>query len=380
MVFFLIVYLSILISYIAPKREKNWALLCSFALIFILWALQYKMTQDWNTNYHRWLAANNMTSLYHWERDLEPVILMLLKLSKPIGFFGWNICCAFFELFVIWKYIKKFVSPRYYWVSVAVLTLSVLHALLLINSNRHGLAVIVMMLCTYTLLSFKIPINNIGFKIVAKILVFFLFYVIAINIHGGAYASFLILVFYLMAIKIKKVNVVYLMVILNLLFFSRFLFESSSLQEFFIMIYSKTSLEHFDGYIESLQTTENLSKINGIISFVFLNLTGLLYNRMKLSMRLFSCLLLFAIVFRPFMTGNLDRVFQYYQIYSIILIPYLFRLLSTSKYEIVKELSFPFGMFLFVLASYDLYKSVTTSYLWMRWLDFTTIFSQPNWI
>ena len=143
-------YLSLILSFgfLFFMRDKHKALNISILLLTIPWCFQYQMTQYWDVNLLRWdfVNVNAKVGLDGEDRQLEPLYTWILQLCKPLTFYGFLIVCGVFELLVIYIFLKKFVPPKLYWISIFILMIKVNYGLLIINSNRQSIAVMMMMM------------------------------------------------------------------------------------------------------------------------------------------------------------------------------------------------------------------------------------------
>lgn len=380
MIFF-IVFIAIFIPYIAPPEKRLAALYISLLLLFIPWGLQYEMTQDWEPHLIHWNVVNNGASLIYESKELEPVYVFWLELLSPFTYFGYLMICAILELSIIGYCIKKFVNPDYYWVSIAVLMLCVQNGLLMINSNRMTMAL--MLIIVGVLFLFKNDgyesfedIDEKGIKW-NRLLLFLVMIFIAINIHSGAIAAAGLLLIYIASKKLVYLNTFGWIAAMNVIFMLRFFVDVSSLQLFGLMYLESFGVEDFEEYIDEIENAENVSKVYTPILFVFLNVILLTFHKMTSVMKFFALAFIIHIQFTTYMIGAIGRVLQYYYIYSIFLVPYLVSLTKTYEWEIVRKVC---CVLFFLLIVYDFIKYVTTDFCYERWTDFHTIFEAPYWM
>ena len=381
---FLIVFLAIFIPFIAPEDKKIEALLITVLLLFVPWGLQYEMTQDWEPHLLHWNVINNGAAIMSETREIEPVYVFLLEMLSPFTYFGYLMICAILELGIIAYCIRKYVDPNYFWISIAVLMLCVENGLLMINSNRMTMALMVTIVGVANLFrdDENADCNNEADNAIRwnRILVFVALWLIAINIHGGAIAAIGLLPIYFVSKKISNLSSMAWIVIMNLFFALRFFVDASSLQILGMMFLGSSGVEDFDMYIEEIDAAESISKVYTPIFFVILNVILLTYDKMTPVMKFFALAFIVKIQFSSYLVGNIGRVLQYYHIYSILLIPYLVSLTKSWENEFVQRVRTPICMFSFILIIYDFIKFVTTNYCYERWQDFTTVFEAPSWI
>ena len=394
MIFF-IVFIAIVIPLVAPYEQKRLALYISLMLLFIPWGLQYEMTQDWEPHLLHWNVVNESTSALLESRELEPVYVFWLRLLSPFSYFGYLMICALIELGIIGYLIIKYVAPELYWVSIAILMLCVENGLLMINSNRMTMALIVTIIAVLCLFKHQCSeeneygdgeLENVsdeqnkrGLNIQGLIL-FFVFFVVAVNIHGGAFAAIGLIIIYVFVLKIKNLNRPFWIILMNLFFLLRFFVDASSLQTLAFLYIGGVELEGFDNYIDEIDIAERISRVYTPIFFIFMNVILLTYHKMTTIMKFFALALIVKIQFHSFLIGSIGRILQFYYIYSIILIPYVIQLMECSEYGIIKKSKRIVCVLSFLLIIYDFIKNVTTDMCYERWPDFHTIFSAPVWL
>lgn len=405
MAFFTIIFLAIIIPLIANEEYKRQALFVSLLLLFIPWGLQLEMTQDWDPHLLHWDVANNGVSEVQESREMEVLYMWWMKLFEPFGFFGYLIICAILELGILGYYIRKFVIPQYYWVSIAVLMLVVENGLLMINSNRMSMALIVVMIGVLVLFRDEIrtqsdiipddelqtddetlsedetlPEDNTGKINYKRLAVFIALIFAAVNIHGAAISAFGLVIIYLLAKKINRMDNIFWLVAMNAFFMLRFVLDARSIQYLGMLYLGGTDLENFDTYIDEIETAETISKVYTPIFFVLMNAILLVYGRMTRIMKFFALALIVKIQMHSFLGGNISRIMQFYYIFSIVVVPYIILLMKDSNNVIIRVIRKPFCVCALLLVIYDFIKNILTSFVYERWIDLTTIFEADFWI
>lgn len=383
MLFYTIIFLSIFIPYVAPKGEKEIALFLSSVILFIPWGLQYEVTQDWEPHLAHWNVANGVGVQYLLQRDQEPIYKFILNLFAPFGFFSFLIFSALAHISVLFLLIKKNLTPEYYWGGVAVLMLSLENGLLIINSNRQSWALVLTIIGTLTLYG-KIRLFTSRFNEKHSILVIIIglsFYIMAMFIHGGAVTALLLIPIFFLSRKVRRIDRIFIF-LFYFLFFIRFIIDASPFQRIANLIYASTGLDNFDKYIEEMEMEDHLSTIYNILFFVFMNLIIITFKYMSPFYRFASLAFMVKILFSPYMTGNIQRILQYFWIYSIVVIPYCFKLISDNKKQLkyLYTYRYPIVFLSLLLIIYDFVKIVSTSYMYERWPNFKTIFDAPRWM
>ena len=138
----ILVGLSTFFAWLEGIGQYKHGLIISFILIFLFLALRYNYGSDYGTYFYffKEVATNNIYSVYRDSR-LEVGWIILNFIFKPIGFFGMIAALACFNSVIYYRFIKKFVYPKYYWFAVYIYTLT--PAFLLVHSTamRQSIAI-----------------------------------------------------------------------------------------------------------------------------------------------------------------------------------------------------------------------------------------------
>lgn len=373
---YIIIFSSILLPIVL--QEKKIALIVSFSLIFILWGLQYDMVQDWSVNLSRWNSVNHKGDIF---REVEPLLAFLMSLAKPITFFGWLIVCAIFELITLYYFTRKYVPPKYYWITIFILMLRIDYGLLLINSNRQTLSVILSMYAVLILLQTN-KLHYLKYKKIPilKILVAGSILYAATQIHSAAFLSYIIIPIYLFVILIPRPNIKMLLIVFNILFIGRYFFDVSSHTHLFQEILNSAAVEGFDGYLNALDTsTKTYSMIDQPIYLFLINSAIYFYPKMNTSMRFFSLSFTIGTIIGGYMVGNLYRSTQYLYIYLVFLAPALVFYWNHMRNINFNKIKMPLYCIMILYCIYSFQKNLQDGY-YKKWNDFTTIFEAPKWL
>lgn len=373
---YLIIFLAIIIPYIATNKKI--ALRCSFTLLFIIWGLQYDMVNDWSMNLNRWNAVNYNEIIY---RDVEPLLAYLMSLAKPITFFGWLMVCAIFELGTIYYFTRKYVQPKYYWLTIFILMLRIDYGLLFINSNRQTLSVIFSM---YAVLFLLMGESNKTKKIknipILNLLISLLILFAATQIHSAAILSYLIIPIYLFIKFIPNPNIKALLIISNILFLGRYFIDASSFAPILADKLSTIEVEGFDDYLKLLDTeSKTYSFIDQPIYLFLINSTIIFIPKMNFSMKLFSMLFIIGNIIGGYMFGNLYRSTQYFYIYLIFIVPTLVYFWNHTKNIDFRSVKRFLYCVMVLYCIYSFQKSIHNEY-YIKWLDFKTVFEATHWL
>ena len=373
--FYIIIFLSIVIPLLSNNKKVG--LRISFLLLFIIWGLQYEMVNDWPMNLSRWNSVNHQETIY---RDVEPLLAYLMSLAKPLTFFGWLMVCAVFELGTIYYFTRKFVIPKYYWLVIFVLMLRIDYGLLLINSNRQTISVILSMYAVLVLLKSEkykfLRIKDIS--ILGLILAVLILYACT-QIHTAAIMSFLIIPIYLFVKLVKSPNIRVLLFICNILFISKFFIDMTFLEPYLSTFLNESNKEGFDSYLTLLDTSNmTYSIIEQPIYLFIMNFIIFNYKVMPTNIRFFSTLYVVGLLLNGYMVGNLSRSSQYLYIYLIFVIPALIVLCNKKNDNFIRLKKIVYFI-LIVYSIYSFQKSINHDY-YSKWKNFKTVFNASKWI
>ena len=374
------IYIIISSSILLPiiLKEKKIALKVSFSLIFILWGLQYDMVQDWSVNLSRWNSVNYKRDIF---REVEPLLAFLMSLAKPLTFFGWLIVCAVFELITLYYFTRKYVPPKYYWITIFILMLRIDYGLLLINSNRQTISVILSMYAVLILLQTN-KLHNLKYKKIPilKILVAGIILYAATQIHSAALLSYIVIPIYLFVILIPRPNIKLLLIVFNAFFIGRYIFDVSSYTHLFQEILNSAAIEGFDSYLNALDTSaKTYSMIDQPIYLFLINSAIYFYPKMNTSMKFFSLLFTIGTIIGGYMVGNLYRSTQYLYIYLIFLTPALVFYWNHTRNINFNKIKMPLYCIMILYCIYSFQKNLQGEYC-KKWNNFTTIFEAPKWL
>lgn len=382
-IFYLVLFFSITIPIFL--KNKKIGLIISFILLFIPWGLQYHMTQDWDIHLLRWQHVNYNQRIEldgGEERILEPLYVLFMKMCKPFSFYGFLIISAILELSVFYYFIKKYVSPNLYWIAIFILMINVKFGLLLIDTNRQTLALLLSMVGIVYL--DKSILNKSSIKSINYILLSILFFYLSPKVHSSSNIVFLTIPIYLFARYAKSPNRLFLFLLFNILFLMRFWVDAQQYQFAIYLNWDKVELEGMDFMGKYLDEIENSSgsEIALIIDLFIMNATIYYYNKLRTIYKIFAILWILSFILSGFLVGSLARVTLYFYIYFIVIIPKIIEM-TIEKYGTKNSIV---NGLIFVMLSYLLFTFVkqmtneTEGYYYYRWNDFQTLFEAPKWI
>lgn len=111
--------LAVFFAYLARWQSRATGLKISFFLIFLFLALRYEYGNDYNGYLDRFFEITGPSKIFLTGDVLwEPGWRFLCLIFRPFGFFAMTACLAIFNCVVYYRFIKKYVSPYYYWLAV----------------------------------------------------------------------------------------------------------------------------------------------------------------------------------------------------------------------------------------------------------------------
>lgn len=380
MYFYFIVFLSILIPFVS--KNKKWGIRISFFLLFILLGFQYQLVNDWGPNIGRWYYANEGASEDATASSLEmgPVFLWLLKFFKPITFFGWLMLTAATFLFIIYKYVRKYVPQKYYWVSVFVLMLDVSYAPLIINSNRQCTSLIFVLIGVWIMMEFDtLKIKLPFFKNSAKYLITCTLFFIAAKCHSVAYVSILLIPIYLISKRFKGYNWVLMAIIGIGILLARTIIDVTWLQGLSLYLANYLNIGDVSLYMEWLDTDTGGNSILYIFIYSIIILVVCYYYRFLTDrLKFFALAWYVGFIIASYFTGNVNRIGEYFYIFFLFLIPNIADMVMKSKVHTIMTLRV---FVIFILLGYGIAHSWTQMHTEYeeRWLDYKSVFEAPQW-
>lgn len=113
---------SVLFAYLAKYKNAQWGLKVSFFLIFLFLALRYNFGNDYNTYLYFFseISQYDLIDVFDKSQVLDLAWILLNWLFRSFGFFAMTAVLAFFNSVVYYRFIKKYVPGRYYWLAVFI--------------------------------------------------------------------------------------------------------------------------------------------------------------------------------------------------------------------------------------------------------------------
>lgn len=337
---------------------------------------QYEIVCDWDANIWRWRVANE--GVVNKGRDIEPLFLFLLKLAKPLSFFGWLMLCAAAELYLIHKFTRKFVQEKYYWITYFLLMINPLCGMWLVNSNRQTVA----MLFTWVGILILMRERKTKKDTLKQVTAAALFIYAAMNIHTGAAPSLLFLIVPFVLPYILKLPLKWLLIIFNGLFTLRFFVDFSSILEMASIYWGETDIEGFDNYIEEIgNSAEVQSVFNQLVFWILLNGLVISIKKFPYQIQIMAFLAIVGIICKGFVTNTLSRSFNFLDIFVLWTIPNAVGLIKTLSPKYRTCMYIPCA-YVFMYYLWYFYKETTGagSPYFENWVNFKSILEAPVWL
>lgn len=381
MYFYGIVFLSILLPLVIPKKVI--ALRISMILLFILLGFQFELVQDWGPNIGRWEYVNYGATdkALGTSMKMGAVFMWLLKVLKPITFFGWLMLTAASFLLVIYKYIRLYVPKNYYWLSIFILMMNVEYAPLMINSNRQCISLIFVLIGVLFLvegikINFKIPfIPKKWNKFIITIILFF----IGAQCHSIAYVSFLLIPIYYLPKWFKGENWILMAILCCFIFMGRLFIDVTWIQNYAALASVYLDIGDVDLYLEWMDNSLISNSVtNSLVYCAIITFVCYFYKSVPPIMKFFSISWYIGFMISSYFTGNINRLGEYFYIYFLFLLPYLF----SSSFKSTKGMVKTIGIALLVMyVGYGIGHSWTQMHgeYYERWLDYKSVFDAPSW-
>lgn len=364
--FFYIVFLIILLPFVS--KNKDIGIKLSFILIFFLLGFQYEVTRDWPVYVSRWEQVNVYGVNSGSERDLEFMYALIMKICKPVGFYGYLIICAIFNTSVIYMYVRKYINRDWVWLFLIIFMLRVNLCVTYMDINRQLLSIVFVMLGLYIFFSTnRIKEKKYSYVLLGGAIC------IAINIHTGSVIAIPILLFPFIVERLNNTKYLYVFVVVYLL---AFVVDISNVSKSVTaLIMPEENLSGFDHYFEEI-ASRDFSLLEQSIYFIFLLLFIRYYRTFDKNERVLALCSMVYIALQGYAKYTMLRALFYYQIFEVIMIPVLFYKLYVNEKNLLLKKSFLVFVVLYCLFSFKR----DMSYDWQEnWYNYQTLFSAPEW-
>jgi hypothetical protein len=327
----------------------------SFSLIFLFSALRYNYGNDY-VSYHEFFKdLNSYSTLTFVDVGLnfEPGWILLNWFIEPLGFFSIVIILSFLNSVIFYRFIKKYVDPRFYWIALFLYIFGTANFLIGLSVMRQNLSLII----------FIYSLQYIENK---QLLKYALFIVLAAQFHLSAYL--LILVYPLGRIQFKINNyfgIVFFGIYLALFKITPTLFPA-------ILANATDAIGKYSVYEGGQEVSSGLGII---LNSIFLLSIIYFYRFQDKTLRLSFKLGILGFILIPIglTLMMIGRLGLYTQPFLMLVYPMI---LSTSKSKIY---SYGFAFFLMLLTVYDYFNFFQSPIFSKDFGTYQTIFSVNDW-
>jgi transmembrane protein EpsG len=346
--------ICLIVNFIAYFQKNDWGLKISFFLIFLFLGLRYDFGNDYETyiNLFNRVAENediafdqNMYFFY------EPGWMFLNWLFRPIGFFGMTIAIASFYSITIYKLIKKYIPPKYYWLAVFFVVFNPGFLLVHSTTMRQTVAILIFL-------------SSLNYILEKRIFLFIICILFAATFHYTSLTTLMISPF---LFNNRKVSVLYgyiLFAIYLLLFLL-----GNTMAPYFGQLVSLFS-ERYGSYSDEGTANSGLGFL--LYSSLFL-LTIKLDKLQDKTIALFFKLGIVYFMLMPFtlIIEMTSRIGMYYSPAVVIVYPFILKTLKLAK---------PIFLLVMILFTiYQFFQFFYSSTYKDYFMEYHTIFSAPKW-
>jgi EpsG family len=346
---------SVLFAYLAKYKNTRWGLKVSFTLIFLFLALRYNVGNDYETYLNAFIDISqyNQIDFFDNTQQFESGWMLLNWLFRSLGFFAMTAVLALFNCVVYYRFIKKYVPVRYYWLAIFLYIFYPEFMLIHSSAMRQSIAIML----------FVFSLDYLYKKDAIR---YFLCIGLASLFH---FSALILLPVYLLGLFNWKIYKVYGVIFVSI-FVSLFLFSES------LSPYLK---QFISNYFEKYAIYQDAGVVNtglGFLYFSALFILILYFERLQNK----EIALVFKIAIISFMLMPLTliveltaRVRMYFAPATIIAYPIV---LMNLKRPISKTI---FLTLLLIFTAFQFFRFFYSDTWKDTFLTYQTIFSAPQW-
>lgn len=356
--------LAVFLAYLARFKSFKYGLELGFVILTIFIGIRYGGGDypNYLRMYHENTFTNELSMDYFVEiftdENSELGWKVLNMLFKPFGFFSMIFALTCFEFYVLYKAIKRYVSPKWYWLSVYFFAFNSGFMLTGCSMMRQYLAM------TIVLIAIKYVING---KAVKYMLCIFL----AATFH---ISSLIMLPFYFIRYFPQKLNK---KAMIWIFLGSCVYYQSISilLSSVFSFLLTTGAFYRYEGYadVKAESVGIGIGIIYYICTFFITLISGKYLSRSQYSIAVLSSLYVIIIPFTA-IAPLVGRLGYYFSFFSVLTFPIMFEKMPRNWW-----------MSLFILSSiafsYYLWFTFFYSETWHdSMFEYKSIFDAPVWM
>jgi hypothetical protein len=137
----------VLFAFAEDKKLIKHGLKISFFIIFLFLALRYDYGNDYagyldgfyEVNKYSWIDYTSTKELFHYEAGW----VFLNRLFEPLGFFAMVAFLAAVNCYLLYRFIKKYVPTKYYWLAIFLYTFTPNLMLIQLSAMRQTVAILI---------------------------------------------------------------------------------------------------------------------------------------------------------------------------------------------------------------------------------------------
>ncbi|MDO8965704.1 EpsG family protein [Algoriphagus sp.] len=353
--------LSFLIIYFSKSINRLMGLFFSVFCIFIFLAIRYDYGNDYFSYLDQFYEIQRYSSFSISNfiiKGNEIGWVYLNYFFGPLGFFAMQIFLAAFSCFVLYRFIKNYVSPKYYWFAIFIYIFQPYHMLVLSSAMRQAVVVSLFLLA----IDFLIKKQSIHYIVVVLLGSLF---------HSTAYFLLPLVFLSYFSIQLKfKYIVIIVVLFIGSFFFIGEIFSQG--QQFISLYFEKEYSGHINQSVE--KSTIGLGFILNFIIYIILFYCTQHQNYLGKVIFLNIVVISFLIIPLTFSFPLISRLNFYFTPLLMVAYPIAF--------ENIQKRTIRIG-FIILISISTLYEFFSFFYseTWINhFFEYKTIFSAPNFL
>lgn len=371
---FIVAIISTFLAY-TSKYKNPYGLEMAFIFITTFLALRYNFGSDYPAYMEMFEYINNCNvSLFDFQRLGELNVkgeigwIIINKLFKPLGFFGLVFFLAIFENIIIYKFIKRYVEPNYYWMTVFIYTFTATIFLIGACSMFRQWLTAILMLWSSKYIIEKKPIK------------YFSLTVIAISIHTTAW---IMVPLYLLSFfkGVRDFNWKYAIIVV-ILYFIWCTYMPKFMSANLDFLFQYEDMQYYEHYMND-EIRQGSMSIFGFISYSIANILLPIIvmsqmHKMSRPLQIISLLYLCYLLVIPFesLLPLISRMKYYFILFILVALPSAFKTINGKNATMLAYAIFA----LYILFTIRELFAITFHINWKSFETYQTIFSAPHWI